>query len=75
MTIRKITCIVRDNASGYSDPLVYCVRVHDPVSQQETRAAVMRERMADTGCDESELDLDVLFAFVGEPKIIADWRE
>lgn len=73
--MQTITCVLRDHASGYPDPLIYTVKVADPTNFDAVEIAVMKERRKDTGENPADMCLELLFAFPGDIPLIADWRE
>ena len=70
-----ITVLIRDNYPGYNDPLLYTVNVENPQDTLEVMHAVRAERLADLEDDDAELDLELLCAFQGDIRPLADWRE
>lgn len=75
-----ITCVVNDRA-GAANPLIYTVEVPGPLPMtfEENPShsllvleAVTKARQDDFGSDDVEIEL--IIAFAGEPKLVRDWR-
>ena len=69
----QITALINDKNSNYPWPLLYTVEVTS-LDHDSVLSAVMVERMADTGCDADELELELILAMPGNVNTCADWR-
>lgn len=65
-----ITAVCREE--GYSDILIYTVKVEDPDNYAEVQSAIQMERNRDIDGDTNEME--VLFTFLGDLYPRSDFR-